>query len=234
MTKAEIITSIRNLINEQSADAGAKLVDAGNVLEFINDAAEQVVLDLLEFMPGYFTAVENVSLVSGTASYTLTAEFWQIYKVQKNVTDENPVPIDIIDVMDKEKYMYVGETAEDPKAVYFLGNTMYPVPPPSVSKATYLAVHYVRPEAASMATGGPAYIPRPAHRLIVYKACVLIATAFESSPTQYEFLYQQRLEKIRSVWATFQQQAPRFLRGSYMDQIGRDSRDPVYYDYGWD
>ena len=234
MTKAAIITAVRNLVNEVSTDAGAKLSDTGNLLEFINDAMEQVVLDLLEFMPLQFTAVENVSLVAGTAAYTLTNEFSQIYKVEKNVTDENPVPIDIIDPLDKDKYQYVGETAEDPKAVYFLGNTMYVVPKPSTAKTNYFAVHYVSPEAETIATDGPEFIPRPAHRLIVYKACVLIATAFESNPGQYELLYQQRLDKVRSVWATFQQQAPRFLRGSYHDQIGHDSRDPAYHDYGWD
>uniref|UniRef100_A0A6M3J0C4 Uncharacterized protein n=1 Tax=viral metagenome TaxID=1070528 RepID=A0A6M3J0C4_9ZZZZ len=234
MTKAEIITAVRSLVNEISTDAGAKLSDTGNMLEFLADAMEQVTLDLIDFMPRFLLGTEDVSLEADTESYTLTAEFWQIYKVERNVDDGRPKTIRIIDPLEKHNYTDVGETREEPRAIYFLGNTLYPIPIPSVDTTDYMTVYYVRPEATAMATGGPSYIPRPAHRLIVYQACVLIAIAFDADPKPYEFLYQKRLDKVRSVWATFQHSGPMFLRGAYEESLSGGPLDRTGYDPNWD
>ena len=44
MTKSEIYSAVRNILNEQSEDAGAFLKGESNLADFVNDATEQVVL----------------------------------------------------------------------------------------------------------------------------------------------------------------------------------------------
>lgn len=75
MTKAEILSAVRYLVNEKSTTAGAHLDDAGNLLEFVQSAVEDVVMDLMKFMPGQLAVAENISLIANQANYTLTTSF---------------------------------------------------------------------------------------------------------------------------------------------------------------
>ncbi len=234
MTRAEIITDIRNLINEQSTDAGALLNDAGNLLTFIDDAAQQVMLDLMPIMPGQFLATENISLVANTQAYTFTASFWQIWKIERNVTNESPREIDIIDPLEAEFYAKVGETDTEPRACYLLGDTLYWVPTPSASYSNFAKAYLVRPEAATVPSGGPAYLPAVCHRLIVYQACVIIATMLERDTSPYEKLYARRFIKVNEVWRARNQQSPRFVNPSVALRRSADMRDPALYDKGWE
>jgi hypothetical protein len=233
MTLAQILASIRNLVNEQSTDAGALLSDSGNLLDFANDAAEQVVLDLLPQMPHMFLTSENVSLVAADVDYTLANEFLQIYKVERNVTDKRPKEVPIIDPLKLTFYLKTGDTAADPTGVYFKGSTMYVVPTPSESKANYFKVWEVIPEAASIATAGPTYIPRIAHRLIVYWGSYLAAQSICVDGTPFLVMYQKRLAQVLKTWRDRYQQEPRFVRESVADRMVYDDREPYFYDTDW-
>ncbi len=221
MTRAEIITDVRNLINEQDTDTGALLSDTGNMLTFLADAAEQVVLDLCGIMPSQLLTSENVTLVAGTANYTLSNEFLQIWKVERNVTGDSPVEIPIIDPIEMQNYLAeVGDTEADYHACYFVGNTLYFVPTPSTAITNYAKVWEIVPEASAVPVTGPAYIPRVAHRLIVYQACSIIATMLERDTTPYLTLYARRLQMVEKVWnARFQTQT-RFVRDASGERRG--------------
>ncbi|HET6453475.1 MAG TPA: hypothetical protein VFI02_03645 [Armatimonadota bacterium] len=233
MLLTEILASVRNLVNELSTDAGALLSDSGNLLDFANDAAEQVVLDLLPHMPQMFCITEDVDLVANTGSYTITAEFLQVYKVERNVTGKSPKEIPIIDPLKHQFYAKTGETQEFPWGVWFLGDTMHVRPIPNVNTTGYIKLYLVVPEAAAIAAGGPVYIPRTAHRLVVYWAAYLAATAIGVDPTRYLVLYQKRLQQTLKVWRDRYQQEPRFLRESVLDRMVYDDREPYYYDTEW-
>ena len=201
MTKAQLVTSTRALVNEVATDSGALLSDAGNLLDFMNDAAEQVVLDLIPVMPTQFLTTENVSLVASTANYTLTTPFWMIYKVERNVSASAPIEIEVINALELRHYLAtVGATSAAPEACYFMGDTLYFVPTPSVNVSNYAKVYLVRPELATVPTDGPTYIPSPAHRLIAYKAAKLCATLLEADGTRFEELYQSRLASVKTLW----------------------------------
>jgi len=234
MTKSEIISATRNLVNELSTDSGALLSDTGNLLEYVNDAMEHVVLDLVDIMPDQFLTSETVTLIANQANYTLTASFWQIYKVEKNVTGEAPREIPIINQLDKTYWMNVGDTESEPTACYFIGDTLYFIKTPSAAATDYAKVWLIRPEAATMATAGPSYIPAPAHRLIVYRAAELVATMLECSPTLFIKLYDQRLEKVRRTWAARYRSQPRFVQGSIEERMARSSRDSTLFDTDWE
>jgi hypothetical protein len=222
MTRAELITDVRNLIGEASTDTGALLSDAGNLLTFLADAAEQVVLDLCGIMPSQFLTSENVTLVAGTANYTLSNEFLQIWKVERNVTGEKPVEIPIIDPIEMQNYLAeVGDTEPDYHACYFVGNTLYFVPTPSKAVTNYAKVWEIDPEASAVPTAGPTYIPRVAHRLIVYQACAIIATMLERDTTPYLTLYARRLQMVEKVWHGRFQSQTRFVREAAGDRRGR-------------
>jgi hypothetical protein len=232
MTKAEILAACRNVINEQSGDTGALLSDTGNLLEFVHDATEQVVLDLLPVMPSVFLASENITTIAGTANYALTGPILQIWKVERTVTGESPIEMTIIDPSDLAYYTDTGETEADPTVCYFIGDTLYFVPTPSTAKTNYAKVWFLKSEAASMATGGPAIIPSYAHRLIVYKACAIVATMLERDTSPYMALYAHRLQQVTRVWNAKFQSQPKFVRPSVTErQAYRGNSED--YDRDW-
>src|SRR4030042_47588 len=137
MTKAELISSIRVLANETSTDAGAFLADTVNLLDIMADAAEVVVLDLVEFMPERFLDYEDITLVAGTAGYTLTKEWLQIWSLNRQTTSQLPKPIPYIEIRDMMNKIYVGQTAEEPESWYLKGVQINFVPTPAAAKTAY-------------------------------------------------------------------------------------------------
>jgi hypothetical protein len=220
LTKSELITATRYLVNELSTDTGALLSDAGNLLEFIQDAADQVVLDMLPFAQTAFTTSENITLVAGTQSYTLTNTPLQILKVEKMISGESPIELQIIDPLEMQYHTDVDETEDEPHAVYFIGKTVYFVKKPGAAKTNYAKVWEIVGEPASMETTGPTYIPAIAHRLIVYQAASIIATMLEKDPTPYMTLYARKLNQVQRTWAGMFQSQPRFVRPSSKERQG--------------
>ena len=233
MTQAEIISEVRALVQEISTDAGALLADAGNLLALINDAQEQVVMDLLPSMPDQLMGKENVDLVDSTQAEAFTTEFLWISKVALNITGEAPREVEIIAPLDEPYYMNVGEEAPEPHACYFIGSSIYWVPIPSASLANYATIWGVKAEAASMAAGGPTLLPRIAHRLIVYKTAMMVATLCESSQTPFAALYAQRLQAVKRMWWGRYQSKPKFIRESVVERTIWDTRDKALVDVNW-
>ncbi len=233
MTKQEIIDAVRYLVNEKSTTAGAHLSDAGNLLEFIHSAVEDVVMDLMDFMPGQLAVAENITLIAHQANYTLTNAFWQIFKIEKNITGGAPKEIEIIDPLDTQFEMNVGEEVAEPPACYFMGDTIYFTPAPSAAYANYARAILIRPEAATLPTGGPTYIPVPAHRLIVYKAAELVAVSLKASTIDFERLYAMRRELVRNTWLKRYRQQPRYVKRDADVRRAYDARDRALVDTEW-
>lgn len=230
MTKAQILSQARYLINEVSGDTGALLSDTGNLLDFVDDAMEVLLMELLPFMPLQFCGTENITLVADQANYTLTAEWFMIYKIERNVTDKSPREIEIIDPLQHQYYTNVGETEASPAQCYILGDTFYFVKTPSTATTDYAKVYFVRPEATTIPTAGPTYIPRPFHRCIGYMAAALAAQFMGADPTGFIGLYQKRLEAGKRVWFGRFQSQPRFVQASIHERRFIDDRDRVLWD----
>jgi len=235
MTKAEILASVRYAVNEVSTDAGALLGDTTNLLDFVNDAMEQVILDLVPSMPGQFLTSENVTLIANQANYTLTNSFIQIYKVERNVTGDSPREIEIIDPLEIQYYMKTGDTTAEPAACYFMGDTLYFVPTPSAAATSYAKVWEVVREAATMATAGPTYIPSIAHRLIVYQTASIVQKMLGNDAGSNRFLelYARRLDQVKKTWTGRYQQKARYIRDSSIERSIVDTRSRVDYDKDW-
>jgi len=233
MTKAQIIQAVRYHANEMSTDAGTVLSDSGNLLEFIEDAVEQVVLDLLDVYPNDLLTYEDVSLVAADFDYALTTEFWKITKVEKTVAGENPTEIDIVGQLSEQYYATHDETHPRPYGCNIIGSTLYVKPIPSAAITNYIRVWGIRPEAVTMPTDGPAYLPRAAHRLIVIWATSLVAIMLGHKPDRWRELYAYRLNRIRDMQKDKFDQAPRFVRESSVERTTRDTREKVFYDLDW-
>lgn len=233
MTRAEIFAAVRALVNEVSTDSGALLSDTGNLLELVNDATEQVVLDLVGYYPSELLGYEDVNIIAGTSLYTLTKTFWQILKIEKRITGENPTELEIVDPLSAQYYTQVGETASRPWGAWIQGTSLTLTQIPEESLTGYLRVYGIIPEATSMGTSGPAYLPRETHRLIVYHAAALVAIILGVNPAQYHLLYMQRLERVRAMQKDKFQSSPRFVRESVIERAARDTRDPALYDTEW-
>ena len=233
MNLAALRTATRNLVNVFSTDTGATLTDT--VLDdFINDAAEQVVLDLAPYHPSVFMTTETISLVADQAPYALTASTWlQVYKVERNVTGQTPKEIEIIDPLLKTFAHNVGEKAAEPKYCYFQGQSIVFVPTPDTDTTDYATVYLIVGEAATIGSGGPTYIPAIAHRLIAYKAAINAGVMYDASTAPYERLYAARLAQVNRLLAGREQQRPRFVRPSIDTRLTTDSRDPAFYDTEW-
>ena len=233
MTKAQILQSARYLANEISTDAGALLSDSGNLLDFVGDAVEQVVMDLLGVYPNDLVTYEDVNLVAADFDYTLTTEFWQILKIEKTVAGENPTEMDIADQLSMQYFTTHDETSARPYAANIIGGVLYVWPIPSAAITAYIRVWGIRPEATTMPDNGPAYLPRATHRLIVLWAVSLIAEMIGAKPDRWRDLYAYRLGRIRDMQKDKFQQAPRFVRESSVERTTRDTREKVFVDLDW-
>ena len=231
MTLAEIRTAVRSLSKESETD-DETIFPADNVLLdfFINMACELVVIDLAEFMPEVFLNYEDISLEASEPEYTLTAEWMRVWAMMKNVTNENPTIIPYIDIQSLQSRMYTGETAADPEAWTLKGDTVIFVPTPSTAKTEYARFWYIATEAATMAAGGPAIIPRMAHKLIPLMACIVFSAADGADTKRWENIYAYALPKIRDMYQFRVQQQPRFIGGSFLDKANADTRDRALYD----
>ena len=234
MTLAQIRTAIRDILKEQETDAGTLLPSGDALLDrFIEWSTEQVTLDLIDWLPEKqdFIDYEDITLVANQANYTLTAEWLQIWCMQKNVTDKSPRQIDYIDISQKPFSMNIGETAADPTGWYLDGTTIYFVPTPSAAATNYARCWMIVPEGATMASTGPAYIPRIAHKLIVFYAAILIGMMNEYDIRALVGMYEKMLDKVVGVVGYKIQQQPRFLKGSHFEKSGISTRDRAFYDY---
>lgn len=233
MNESDLINATRNLCNEMARDSGALLSDGANIVEFLNDALEIVTLDLIDSMPKQFLATETITLVANQANYDLTAEWWMIYKIERNITNQPPTAIEVINVLDKSDYMTIGETDAEPEKVYLQGDTFYFVPTPSAAHTDYATVYYVAVEATTIPNAGPTYVPRVFHRCIAYKAAELVAVMLEASPAPFVRLYNERMAKGMRVWNARIQQDPKFINSSVYLRRSRDARDTAFYDVDW-
>lgn len=229
MTLAEIRTGVRNIIKEWETDSGTLLPSSNTILDFyINWAAEDVVMDLVEFMPEDFLTYEDISLAVNDNDYDLTAEWLQIWCMQKNVTDETFQTIPYLGVQERNDVS--GETADEPDGWFLKGTTIIFWPTPSAVKTDYARCWIVVPEAAAMVDAGPSYIPRMAHKLIVLEAAMLIGYMNDRDIAGPVALYKIQHERVKDSLTNRVQQQPQFVRPSIYSGMKRDSRDKAFYD----
>ncbi len=232
MTEAQIRTAIQTLVRDTYGLAGTWLGANATILDdFIDDALEEVVLDLMIFMRGKFAGEETIDLEADEPDYTLTNEWWQIYKMERNVSDERPREIDIVKPQDKARYMYVGQTQEHPDACIILDKTITFLPIPSTDKTEYVNCIFIRPEAVTLAAGGPTYMPRPAHRMICYSAAAKIAMSKGADASPFMDFYNKRLKQVKKIFAGQDQQKPKFVGPSMEEKVFVDTRENR--DYGF-
>jgi len=231
MTLAEIRTAVRNITKEWQTDAGTVMPSDNTILDFyINWAVEDVVLQLVPYMPEDLLTSEDISLEADENEYDLTAEWIQIWKMARNVDDQTPRIIPYRDVKELSTEGYVGETAEHPRCWYLKGTTIVFWPTPSTDKTDYARCWIVAPEAASMVSGGPAALPRLAHKLIVLQAAILIATMCNVDAGPYQALYVTGLKRVIDSLGLRVQQQPQFLRGSVVGRHIGSGLDPTQHD----
>ena len=231
MTLAQIRTAVRNLTKEWETDSGTLFPSDDVLLDFyINWAAEDVVLDLVEFMKEDFLTYEDISLVADDFDYDLTAEWISIWAMQRRVTDKSYRDIPYTPLSDRRDY--VGETAEEPRGWFLKGTTIIFWPIPSTAKTNYARCWIVTTEAASMVANGPVYIPRMAHKLIPLDAAILIGYMNDREVANVVALYRLQHKRVIDSLANRVQQQPQFINPSVFSRISGDRRDKAFFDKG--
>jgi len=235
MTKAQILQQIRDLMREKNTDSGAEFSDSGNLIVFIDDAMEQVVMDVavIQNFPEYLCGTENITLVANQNNYTLTARWIDIYKLERTVSGEPLSEIRIGPPLDNDAIMNSGETDANPRNCFILGETIYFTPTPAAAHTNYAKAYYTKREAATIATNGPQFLPAESHRLIVYWACALCAVRLGAKPKPFYDLYGLKLRSLERLWERKYQQEPRFVGRSVEEKSVRDSRESAFYDLDW-
>lgn len=313
MTRAEILSLMRDVVKQTSTATQALLSNTGNALRFINEGAEKVVMDLLPHMPQQFIKTKTISLVADQAGYslastmtattltliasspptivdsgsafitnqfragmtiklsgstaddgnytiesvaagtltldageTMTGEdagnsititelnpFYQIYKIERNTTDRSPREIEIINPLEHQFYMNVGETEASPSACWFEGDTLYFKKTPSTTTSNYAKVYLVPGEAVTVPTNGPKLIPQPFHSCIAYWGALIVANMLEQRPERFNFLYHSKLNAGIKVWAGRYQQKPRYVQPGHLERTQTSDLERAFYDHGW-
>ena len=229
MTLAELRTAVRNITKEWETDEGTLFPSGDVVLDFyINWACEDVVLDLVEFMQEDFLTYEDISITSGDLDYDLTAEWLQIWAMQRLTTDKSHKIIPYTPLADRRDY--VGETAEDARGWFLKGTQIIFWPIPSATRTVRCWI--VGTEVASMVASGPAYIPRMAHKLIPLDAAILIGYMNDLDIRGPVALYKIQHKRVIDSLTNRVQQQPQFLRPSVFSRISGDRRDKAFYDKG--
>lgn len=229
MTLEEIRTAVRNLTKEWETDAGTLFPDDDILLDFyINWACEDIVLDLVEFMQEDFLTYEDITLAADDFDYDLTAEWLQIWAMQRLITDKSYQLIPYTPLADRRDY--VGETAEDPRGWFLKGTQIIFWPTPSATRTVRCWI--VGTEVASMVAGGPAYIPRMAHKLIPLDAAILIGYMNDREVGNIVALYKIQKDRVIGSLTNRVQQQPQFLRPSAYSRISGDRRDKAFFDKG--
>lgn len=228
MTLEEIRTATRNLTREWEEDSGTLFPSNDTLLDFyINWATEDVVLDLVEFMPEDFLTYEDISITAaGGAEYDLTAEWINIWAMQRKIADRSYELIPYTPVINRDDYD--GETADDPEGWFLKGTTIVFWPTPSATRTARCWI--VIPEVASMVSAGPTYIPRMAHKLIPLEAAILIGYMNDRDVGHIVALYKIQHDRVKNSLTNRIQQQPQFLKGSVLSNISRDRRDRAFYD----
>lgn len=227
MNLAALRTAVRNITKEWESDSGTLFPSGDVVLDFfINWAAEDVVLDLVEYMPEDFLTYEDISITSGDNDYDLTAEWLQIWAMQRKIADRSYEIIPYTPVIDRGDYD--GETGEDPEGWFLKGTTIIFWPTPSATRTARCWI--VVPEAATVAENGPVYIPRMAHKLIPLDAAILIGYMNDRDIGGPVALYNLQHKRVINSLTNRVQQQPQFINRSVLDRISRDRRDRAFYD----
>lgn len=227
MTLAEIRTAIRNITKEWETDSGTLFPSDNTILDFfINWAAEDTVLDLVEFMQEDFLTYEDISITSGDFDYDLTAEWLQVWAMQRITTDKGHQLIPYTPLADRRDY--VGETAADARGWFLKGTQIIFWPTPSATRTVRCWI--IGTEVASMVDAGPSYIPRMAHKMIVLDAAILIGYMNDREVGNIVALYKIQKDRVIDSLTNRVQQQPQFIRPSVYSRISGDRRDKAFYD----
>lgn len=233
MTLAQLRTAIRNIVKEWDTDSGTLFPSNNTMLDFyINWATEDVALELADYIPTDFLDYEDITLVADQNNYDLTAEWLQIWAMQKNVSDESPKIIPYIPVHSRAYKEYVGQTSSEPAGWYLDGTTIMFTPTPSTAKTDYARCWIIVPEGESVGANGPTYIPRIAHKLIVLEAAILVGTMNGVELRDLMILYKMQFERVTNVLAYRIQQQPNFLQDSMFSRQQITTKDPALFDLG--
>ena len=231
MTLAEIRAQVRAMLLQDSTDAGTLLpVDNVRLDMYINMATEAVVLDLAEDDPTTFLDTENITLIAGTASYALTKEWLRIMDLKINVTSQSPYSLRYYDTLDDLYLHTVAETAAEPLGWTLKGQSIVFAPTPSVAYTSWATAWILKPEVATMATAGPAILPRASHRLIPIMAVIIIGKVQETVTSEWEKLYAYWYARVANILGFKVQSTPRFVRSSIDNRTSVTTRDPAFYD----
>ena len=232
MTLAQLRTSTRNLLKQWSTETGTLLpADNARLDDYLSLALEMVVTDLMQDAPEVFLDYEDITLVANTSEYGLTKEYAQIWDMKRMVDGWASETITYLDRTDDRIATYIGETAEHPKAYTLKGDTIIFLPTPSTAKTDYARCWIVELEATTIAAGGPAMLPRLAHRLIVFRAGVIIRESNGKSASVIENLYQFNAKQVKRLLMARVQHQTKFLKGR---QRSVGTQDPALHDYAGD
>jgi len=186
---------------------------------------------------GTLTLDEDDSLTAEGAGNTIVITqqdpVWMIWNILRNVSNQQPRDIEIIQTDEQHYFGNVGETEATPMQAMVIGNQIYFVKTPSTATSNYAKVWLVRPEAFTLPTNGPKYLPRPAHSLVCLKAAAKISVMRKGNPAIFESLYKDKKDKILKLFRRFNQQGAEYVKPGYSERIMRDDREAAFYDLDW-
>lgn len=132
-----------DLVEEDFVDVDAEFTD------YVNEAIDEAEAEIHNLNEDYFLTSQNMSLVSGTASYVLPTDIYanKIRHIQYKQTNTQSYTVMRIGI---EKLKFIDETNPSQEFCYHLENSLsggvkiYFHPTPAITNSTYMKMYYIR------------------------------------------------------------------------------------------
>lgn len=138
----DLITSARNMLNQP--DQSNSFWSDLELTDYANEAIRVYFSELASTDEGYFTAIDDLDITSGTETVTLPSDFFQIKTLYKKVNN-GYIALPYRNVLD-EGYSTQGGTSNDTYLpfYFFRKNTIVLRPTPQFSETDGLRIEYLQ------------------------------------------------------------------------------------------
>lgn len=216
MTLIEVIDSARALLNEPLAAARTFPDDTSSfwtdtiLAKYFNMAQQELQHEIIQTFEDDFVTQSYLSIVNGTAEYTLPSQTIKVRRVEDNRDVAAPVEIVPVTLNNRGGIVhYVHCSTFVGGGYYIRGNQIVLTDTPTFTNASAIRVHFLKALADVTAGSNTSELPEGCTRCLIWGIVKLALFQQQSDTTIANAEYQNHLTKIQKQGEDRQIQRPR-------------------------